>query len=83
MTKILPKEALKHPKWKMGKKISIDSSTLMNKILELIEAQKLFDIPKNKLDIVIHPNSLVHAIIKKKKSGYSIFKHKLQRQFQN
>ena len=40
-----------------GKKISVDSSTLMNKILELIEAQKLFNIPSNKLDIVIHPNS--------------------------
>ena len=46
MHKITPQDALKHPKWKMGKKISIDSSTLMNKILELIEAQKLFDIPK-------------------------------------
>ena len=63
---ITPKKALKHPKWKMGKKISIDSSTLMNKILELIEAQKLFDIPNNKLDIIIHPDSLVHAIIKLK-----------------
>ena len=47
----------------MGKKISIDSATLMNKILELIEAQRLFNIPKEKLDIIIHPNSLVHAII--------------------
>ena len=46
-----------------GKKISIDSSTLMNKILELIEAQKLFNIPNNKIDILIHPQSLVHAII--------------------
>ena len=59
---IKPKDALKHPKWKMGKKISIDSSTLMNKIFELIEAQKLFDIPKEKIDILIHSNSLVHAI---------------------
>ena len=50
----------------MGKKISIDSSTLMNKVLELIEAQKLFNIPNNKLDIVIHPDSLVHAIVKLK-----------------
>jgi 1-deoxy-D-xylulose-5-phosphate reductoisomerase len=50
----------------MGKKISIDSSTLMNKILELIEAQKLFNIPNNKLDIIIHPESLVHAVIKLK-----------------
>ena len=72
MYKIKPKEALKHPKWKMGKKITIDSSTLMNKILELIEAQKIFDIPNNKLDIVIHPNSLVHAIIKKK-NGLTTF----------
>merc|ERR1711965_526238 len=57
------KDALNHPKWKMGKKITIDSSTLMNKILELIEAQKLFNIPNKKLDILIHPNSLVHAIV--------------------
>ena len=61
--KIKPKDALKHPKWKMGKKITIDSSTLMNKILELIEAQKLFNIPHQKLEIIIHPESLVHAIV--------------------
>ena len=61
--KITPKTAIKHPKWKMGKKISVDSSTLMNKILELIEAQKIFNIPLNKLDILIHPESLVHAIV--------------------
>ena len=61
--KIKPKDALKHPKWKMGKKISIDSSTLMNKILEIIEAQKLFNISSKKLEIIIHPNSLVHAIV--------------------
>ena len=60
---IKPKDAMKHPKWKMGKKISVDSSTLMNKILELIEAQKLFNIPNNKIDILIHPKSLVHAIV--------------------
>ena len=47
----------------MGKKITIDSATLMNKILELVEAHKLFKIPYNKLDIVIHPDSLVHAIV--------------------
>ena len=64
--KITPKDALNHPKWKMGKKVTIDSSTLMNKILELIEAQKLFNIPNKKLDILIHPNSLVHAIIELK-----------------
>ena len=64
--KIKIQDALKHPKWKMGKKISIDSSTLMNKILELIEAQKLFNIPSDKIEILIHPESLVHAIIKLK-----------------
>ncbi len=61
--KISPTQALKHPKWKMGKKISIDSSTLMNKMLELIEAQKLFNCPENKIEIIIHPDSLIHAII--------------------
>ena len=63
LNKIKPSQAFKHPKWKMGKKISIDSSTLMNKMLELIEAQKLFNIPYHKLDILIHPDSLVHAIV--------------------
>ena len=66
LKKIKPSKALKHPKWKMGEKISIDSSTLMNKVLEFIEAQKLFDLPYKKLDILIHPESLVHAIIKYK-----------------
>ena len=63
---VKPKDAIKHPKWSMGKKISVDSATLMNKILELIEAQKLFNIPMNKLDILIHPESLVHAIMELK-----------------
>ena len=63
LKKIRPRQVLKHPKWKMGKKISTDSSNLMNKILELIEAQKIFKLPENKIDILIHPNSLVHAII--------------------
>ncbi len=66
LKKILPKQALRHPKWKMGKKISVDSATLMNKILELVEAQKIFNLPFNKLDILIHPESLVHAILKLK-----------------
>ena len=60
---ITPDKALMHPKWKMGKKISVDSSTLMNKIFEVIEAHKLFEIPYNKLDVLIHPQSLVHAIV--------------------
>jgi len=61
---VKPHQALKHPKWNMGKKISIDSSTLMNKVLEFIEAQKLFKLSEKKLDIIIHPESLVHAIVK-------------------
>jgi 1-deoxy-D-xylulose-5-phosphate reductoisomerase len=69
---IKPKHALSHPKWSMGKKISIDSSTLMNKVLEYIEAQKLFNLPKEKLDILIHPESLIHAIVKFK-NGLSKF----------
>ena len=66
LKKIKPSQALKHPKWKMGKKISIDSSTLMNKIFELIEAQKLFNLSSDVIDIIIHPNSLVHAILELK-----------------
>ena len=66
LKKIKPNQALRHPKWKMGKKITIDSATLMNKIFELIEAQKLFNISNNLMDIIIHPNSLVHAIIELK-----------------
>ena len=58
-----------------GKKISIDSATLMNKILELIEAQKIFNIPAKKLEIIIHPNSLVHAIIKLKNGLYKFIYH--------
>ncbi len=64
LKKVKPHDALKHPKWKMGKKITVDSSTLMNKILEYIEAQKLFKLSKEKLDILIHPESMVHAIVK-------------------
>ena len=64
LKKIKPIHAIKHPKWKMGKKISVDSATMMNKIFEVIEAQKIFDLPAHKLDILVHPNSLVHAIVK-------------------
>ena len=60
---IKPKDASKHPNWKMGKKISIDSSNLMNKVLELIEAFRLFKFNPKKYEIVIHPQSLVHAIV--------------------
>ena len=60
---IKPKDALKHPTWKMGRKVSIDSATLVNKMLEIIEAQKIFNLPDDKLEILIHPESLVHAVI--------------------
>ena len=64
MKKIIPSQAINHPKWKMGKKISVDSATLMNKIFEVIEAHKLFSIELNKIDILIHPQSLIHAVVK-------------------
>ena len=59
-----PKLATNHPNWKMGKKISTDSATLMNKVFEVIEAKKIFSIDLNKFKILIHPKSYVHAIIK-------------------
>ena len=64
MKNIRPKQAINHPKWKMGKKISVDSATLMNKIFEVIEAHKLFEVDLKKIEILIHPQSLVHAILK-------------------
>ena len=60
---IKPKFALDHPNWKMGKKISIDSATMMNKIFEVIEAIKIFNLNSNQVDILIHPKSYLHAII--------------------
>jgi 1-deoxy-D-xylulose-5-phosphate reductoisomerase len=60
---IKPKDAIKHPKWKMGKKISVDSATLMNKVLEITEALKLFSFSLDVYEIIIHPQSLVHAIV--------------------
>ena len=57
------KDVLNHPTWKMGKKISVDSSTMMNKVFEIIEAKNLFNISLNKLEIAIHPQSYVHAIV--------------------
>ena len=58
------KDALKHPNWSMGKKISIDSSTMMNKVFEIIEAKKIFDLSYKQLEILIHPKSYLHAIVK-------------------
>ena len=63
LKKVLPKDAIKHPNWSMGKKISVDSATLMNKVFETIEAQRIFNLPLSKFKILIHPNSYVHAIV--------------------
>ena len=57
------KEALQHPTWKMGKKITIDSATLVNKCLELIEAAYLFNLKSSQLDVIIHPQSIVHSLV--------------------
>ena len=61
---ISAKKATKHPNWKMGKKISVDSSTLMNKVFEIIEAQRIFKLPISKFKILIHPKSYLHSIVK-------------------
>ena len=63
MADVTPSEACAHPNWKMGRKISVDSATLMNKGLEVIEASFLFDIPADSIDVVIHPQSVIHAFV--------------------
>ena len=64
LKKVKPSQAIKHPNWKMGKKISVDSANLMNKVLEIIEASKIFDFSSKKYKIIIHPQSYVHSIIR-------------------
>ncbi len=63
MTPVTPPQACAHPKWDMGAKISVDSATLMNKGLEIIEAQWLFKIPASQIDVVVHPQSVVHSMV--------------------
>ena len=63
LSKVKLKDALKHPVWSMGKKISVDSATLMNKVLEVIEAQRIFNLNIKKFKILIHPNSYIHSIV--------------------
>jgi len=63
LSKVTPNQAIKHPKWKMGKKISIDSATMMNKGLEIIEASILFNLDPKQIKILIHPESIVHALV--------------------
>ena len=67
--------ALKHPTWSMGKKISIDSCTMMNKVFEVIEAKHLFNLPYDRISILTHPNSYIHAIIKFKNGLVKIIAH--------
>ena len=68
-------EAINHPNWKMGKKISVDSATMMNKVFEIIEAKKIFSLDYDKINILIHPSSYVHAIIKFKDGMINIVAH--------
>lgn len=63
LDRVTPEMALKHPTWSMGRKISIDSATLFNKGLEMIEARWLFDVPMEKVDVVVHPQSIVHSMV--------------------
>jgi 1-deoxy-D-xylulose-5-phosphate reductoisomerase len=75
LNKVSPSQAVKHPNWKMGKKISIDSANLMNKVLEVIEASLIFNLPINKFKIIIHPQSLIHAIVTFKNGLTSMLYH--------
>ena len=75
LNKVTPKLAIKHPMWSMGKKISIDSATMMNKIFEIIEAKKIFNVSLKKFKILIHPRSYVHSIVKLKNGLIKIMIH--------
>ncbi|MDP2697780.1 1-deoxy-D-xylulose-5-phosphate reductoisomerase [Thalassospira sp.] len=63
MSRVTPKQALAHPNWDMGAKISIDSATMMNKGLELIEACRLFPVEEGRIDVLVHPQSLIHSMV--------------------
>ena len=63
LAKVTPAQALKHPTWNMGRKITIDSATLFNKGLEMIEARWLFGVPMDQVDVVVHPQSIVHSLV--------------------
>ena len=63
MTDITPEQALNHPTWNMGPVVTINSSTLMNKGLEVIEASRLFDVPPSRIDVTVHPQSIVHSMV--------------------
>ena len=63
LERVGPEQALRHPTWRMGRKITVDSATLMNKGLEVIEARWLFDVPPDRIDVVVHPQSIVHSLV--------------------
>jgi 1-deoxy-D-xylulose-5-phosphate reductoisomerase len=63
LSTVTPKEALRHPKWRMGRKISVDSATLMNKGMEAIEAKWLFGLEMNQIEILLHPQSIIHSMV--------------------
>ncbi len=63
LSTVTPEEALKHPKWKMGRKISIDSATMMNKGMEAIEAKWLFNVEMDQIEILLHPQSIIHSMV--------------------
>ena len=69
LTQIQPRDALKHPNWSMGRKITIDSSTLVNKGLEVIEAKWLFDLTLEQIQVVIHPQSIIHSMVQYRDGG--------------
>ena len=75
LSNVTIKDALNHPNWKMGKKISIDSATMMNKVFEVIEAKNIFNLDYNKISILIHPKSYIHAIIKFNNGQIKILAH--------
>jgi 1-deoxy-D-xylulose-5-phosphate reductoisomerase len=88
LTLVTPEMALKHPKWNMGRKISIDSATLMNKALEVIEAHYLFEVDYNNIDVIIHPQSIIHSMVEyvdgsiKAQMSNTSMKHPIQYAFE-
>jgi len=63
LSSVTPAQALNHPRWKMGPKVTVDSSTMMNKGFEVLEARWLFDIPVDRIDVVVHPESIIHSLV--------------------
>ena len=63
MARMTPEQAVAHPNWRMGAKISVDSATMANKGLEIIEAAYLFDVPSDRIDVVVHPESVIHSLV--------------------